>query len=455
MSRAQACAALCLAALCGVARAADAPVQVGPFTFGMSLDEARAAAPTLAWIEAERSAYSGRVLALAANDALTLGGLPHKVTVRPGYHGGYELALEARPVVTRAAECDGAVLAIAAEAEPWIGKLNGVDVMAHEDKSPPRSGLRWESRRGPDGNLSVVPVPDYAFSSRPAPKGNVKVGKRSTLALVTRLEGAKPGDEPDERVGEAEGKRGTLTLFVRSRFQRQDSGGYECKLRTVLRRSMQVPAPRQVDLASLRLIAGDTIGLRHHSLDGLPVPTQPLGFDLQCFIDRRVGRVRCHPPRAQDADAYLETLLTRARALRLDPAQVDPDDPAQLTTALSVTLRPEDRRPLDFLDRPRVATSLLRWRYQPTIDDLPAGNPQAEFEGEKVEIVCQVQVDQSLVCTDSARAAEAGESRSARAARQAIRLISRYIAEPTLADGQPSQGAVFSTELEFRAVDRR
>lgn len=438
-----------------MARAADAPLQVGPFTIGMSLEEARAAAPQLAWEEAERSAYSGRVLALAANDALMLGGLPHKVTVRPGYHGGYELALEARPSVTRAAECDAAVLAVAAEAEPWIGKLNGVDAAAYQDPSPPRSGLRWESRRGPDGNLSVVPVPDYAFSSRPAPKGNVKVGKRSTLLLVTRLDGPKPGDEPDERVGEAEGERGSLTLFVRSRFQRQDSGGHECKLRTVLRRSAQMPAPREVDLATLRLIAGDTIGLRHHSLDGLPAPSHALGFELACAINRREGRLWCQPPRKQDADAYLAALLMRAGALRLEPGQVDPDDPAQLLTSFALALRPEDRRPLDFLARPRVAASMLRWQYQPTSDDVPAGNPQVEFAGERVEVVCQVQEDHSLVCMDSAGAAQSGETRSARAARHAIRLISRYIAAPTLADGQPSPGAVFSTAVEFGKAARR
>lgn len=453
--RGLACAALCLAALSGVARAADAPVQVGPFTFGMSLDEARAAAPKLVWEEAERSAYSGRVLALAAADAVTLGGLPHKVTVRPGYHGGYELALEARPPVARAAACDAAVLAIAAEAEPWIGKLNGVDATAYQDPSPPRSGLRWESRRGPDGNLSVVPVPDYAFSSRPAPRGTVKVGKRSTLSLVTRLEGAKPGDEPDERVGEAEGHRSGLSVFVRSRFQRQDSGGHECKLRTVLRRLMQMPAPRQVDFATLKFIAGDTIGLRHHSLDGLPAPSQALEFELACAINRREGRLWCQPPRKQDADAYLAALLMRAGALRLEPGQIDPDDPAQLLTKFALALRPEDRRPLDFLERPRVAASMLRWQYQPTSDDIPAGNPQVEFAGERIEVVCQVQDDHSLVCTDRAGAAQTGETRSARAARHAIRLISRYIATPALADGQPSQGAVFSTVVEFGKAARR
>lgn len=434
---------LWLTLVAGAAHAADAPLQVGPFTFGMSLDEARAAAPQLAWEEAERSPYSGRALALAADNAVTLGGLPHKVTVHPGYHGGYELALETRPAVKLAAECDAAVLAVAAEAEPWIGKLNGVDATTRDDGTPPRSGLRWESRRGPDGNLSVVPVPDYAFSARPAPKGRVKVGKRSTVALVTRIDGVKAGDEPDERVGEAEGHRGGLSLFVRSRFQREDAGGYGCRVRTVLRRLSQSPAPRQVDVATLKFIAGDTIGLRHHSLDGLPVPSQPLGFELRCSVNRRKLRLLCTPPRDQAQDAYLESLMRRAGALRLDPGQIDPDDPAQLTTVLPLALRPEDRRPLDFLERPRVPVATLRWRGQPTLDE-----PRS-FPGERVEVVCEVQADQSLVCTDAARTVLTTETQQVRAVRFAIRLISGYVAEPQLADGRPSSGVVFSTVVEF------
>jgi hypothetical protein len=432
-----------LALVASAALAADTPLQVGPFTFGMSLDEARAAAPGLAWEDAERSPYSGRVLALAADNAVTLGGLPHQVTVRPGYHGGYELELETRPSVKLAAECDAAVLAVAAEAEPWIGKLTGVDATAQDSGSPPRSGLRWETRRGPDGNVSVVPVPDYAFSARPAPKGRVKVGKRSTVALVTRIDGVKAGDEPDQRVGEAEGSRGTLTLSVRSKFQREESGGYSCRVRTVLRRLSQTPAPRQVDVATLRFIAGDTIGLRHHSLDGLPVPSQPLGFEMPCQVRRETGILNCMPPHGRDAGAWGEALLRRTGALRLDPTRFDPDDPAQLRTTLSLAIRPEDRRPLDFLERPRVPVALLRWRYRPGLGT-PAG-----FAGERVEVICEVQADQSLVCTDSARTVLSTETQKVRAVRFALRLVSGYVAEPQLADGRPSSGAVFSTVVEF------
>lgn len=100
-------------------KAAPGPVEIGPFRVGMTLDEVRAAAPSVRWQE-QNSQY-GR--SLKADDALELGGASYSITIRPDNDGSYSI-LASRDERNETLEtCRSHLAGLITEFEPKYGRF--------------------------------------------------------------------------------------------------------------------------------------------------------------------------------------------------------------------------------------------------------------------------------------------------------------------------------------------
>jgi hypothetical protein len=203
-----------------------------------------------------------------------------------------------------------------------------------------------------------------------------------------------------------------------------------------------------------------SIALKHLSLEGVTLGAPAIEVDLYCDIRRETGLLECsRAHRERAGDEFVIAAIRRSRALRLDTANLEPDNAAPLRTNLTVVLARSERHTIDFLDAPRLTMTDVRWADQPTASDIEAVYPQdllRQGMTATVALVCQIQADLSLLCA-TADPAPAGDAKALEAYKKfswaGAAIMSLYTAAPALKSGAPSVGAVIATMVDFKPRD--
>lgn len=451
---------LALAWVCGAlfvgthAGAADEePLGIGRFHVGMTFDDARAAAAGVAWEPGEVSVFTRKTLSIVGAGAETLGGLAHDVVVAPGYYGHYTLRLVHRADVADAAECERMAVSIVADLEQRFGAFApwGAERPTVTTKMP-----SFQSQRLPGGALVVLPVPGSGIDVNDV-SPRVSAGASSAIEFDVRR-GRK---DPQERTGTTHREQSDEdSIDFASSYSREDAKHAVCESRTVIEHHSPLPASEPLAFDPALVQQDVSIATKHHSLDGVDAPTEPVPVGVDCNVSRLSGGMSCIPHDANvlgTAAGYARVAARRASSMVLDPASLDPDNPVPLATSFEVTIEPGDRRPLDFGNGPFVQTRDVRWQLVPARGDLerfyPTKTLEAGFE-RVVTVACQIQADGSTICMaidpppepDSKMPLNAFEAFSD----AAVRIMRAYTAGPTLVSGAQAAGAVVRGQVDFR-----
>jgi hypothetical protein len=412
------------------------PLELGPFRTGMSFDAARAAAPGLAWRDFTVSKYTGKVMSIAAPDAITLGGLSHAIELRPGYYDSYSIFIKHVESVADASACEQLSVPVLAELEQRFGAFNPPAGYADQpakskDPGPPRFEL-------------------------------VKAGEHSTISFTTNEDrDEKPRtSNPEWRQGVAEHDDGDYSVRFESAYTSDEFSSPFCKLVTLLDHHPPAPPWETLPFDASLFVRQPSIAVKHMSLEGVTLAKPTVAVDFACGVDRHSGMLGCSPKAAAHAnESVVAAALRRTLAMQVDTARLDPDNPFPVRMDLTVELAQNEHRPIDFLGAPRVSMSDLVWTEQPTAQETQAAYPKSMLEqgvGAKVGLTCQVQSDLSLLCavTDpkpqgDAKAAEDYD----KLAFASVAVMSLYRAAPALKSGAPSAGAVIDTRVNFTPIN--
>jgi hypothetical protein len=203
-----------------------------------------------------------------------------------------------------------------------------------------------------------------------------------------------------------------------------------------------------IRFSTLKLIDKPSIALKHLTLEGLNLDADYIEVDLSCNVTRQTGALDCTRGPQEFSDAqYVIAAIRRSRAMKLDPSQFKSDDPAVLRTNLTVKLASAERRPIDFVGAPKLALGELQWAATPSADEVAAAYPAELLHqglSATVNLVCQVQIDRSVICATVDPAPAPQFSWAGKA------VMSLYVAAPTLKSGGPSAGTVFATKVDFK-----
>lgn len=203
-----------------------------------------------------------------------------------------------------------------------------------------------------------------------------------------------------------------------------------------------------VPFYNLKVIEKPSIALKHLTLEGVKLDTDFIEVDLSCNVTRQTGALECSRGAQEFSDPeYVVAAIRRSRAMKLDPGQFKAGDAAVLRTNLTVKLASAERRPIDFLGAPKLALSDLQWAATPSADEVAAAYPKellSQGLSATVSLVCQVQIDRSVLCTTVDPTPEPQFAWAGKA------VMSLYTAAPTLKSGAPSTGAVFATKVDFK-----
>lgn len=215
-----------------------------------------------------------------------------------------------------------------------------------------------------------------------------------------------------------------------------------------------------VRFQTLRLIEQPSIAWKHLSAEGLTFDSASIDVDLSCSVTRQTGVLDCARADGEFASAeYVVAAIRRTRAMRVDPSQLAADDSVELRTRVTVTLSRHDLRPLEVRNAPKLTMGDVQWAVTPSAADLAAVYPSdllRQGVTATVPLLCQIQVDQSVLC-DAPATDSSGDSASRERSRQFAfagkALMTRYVATPTLKSGAPSAGAVIATQVVFKPQD--
>ena len=403
--------------------------KIGPFWTGMTFDEARAAAPKLAWHDGEIAPYTKKVLSIAANDAVTIGGLSYSIELRPGYLENYRTTYRHSQSVTDAAECQRLTLPVVADLEHTVGSF--------------AAAPRYDTQ----------PVTDTTYHEL------VQVGSGSTISFETDEDAAKvprTGD-PAWRIGIAQHTAKDTTIQVASMYRRDAQGARDCALTTIVEYAPQAVPTETKPFDPAMLVAQPSIALKHLSLEGVTLATPTVEIGWICDVARQTGALACSlDPSGEIGKDELAAAIMRVRALRLDPGKLDPDNPALLRMRIPLVLARSDRRNIDFLKAPRHKLNEVSWASRPSPEELESVYPQKLLEqgkAAKISLACQIQSDGSLICADANAKPPTDppvlqDYKAFLWAGKAIMTL--YTSAPTLRSGANASGAVVETVVDFK-----
>ena len=436
--------ALLLCAGAGSGAAAGKPeIPLAPFAPGMSFAEAEAAAPGLVWRAEHVSALTGRTLAKLASDAIVLGGVPHDIVLTPGFHGESTLVLSHYEVADGPLQCQATSVAVLADLESRFGRFKADPP---RESTPSGTGYlpAYRTQKTENG-IIVVPDPGSLGASFPTynslPHDMVKAGKRSRMVfdLVT--------EPPSRRVGRSEFRSRALHVNVLSYFDPAEFAEMQCLVRTTVTQHGESVRPQEIEIPADRMLSAISTGLKHHSLDGVPLPADGVVLHFNCVPDRRSGGLYCGDPEEETDPALIHAANLRIDGMSFDASWPELDDPATDSLQLAAALNPADRVTFDILATTLTPAEEIRWTGFPGEDVM---NRHRAAGSGKVRVACQVQQDLSLVCAalDANGAAIPTESATP-AESAAVDILRRYAPAAELASGAPAAGAVFETFVDF------
>ena len=402
--------------------------QIGAFWPGMTFAEARAAAPKLQWQDGLMAPYTKKVLSIFAENAVTLGGLAHGVELQPGYHDNYRATFQYTQAVADAAECERVTLPVVTDLEKIVGSL--------------AANPKYDSR----------PVTDTTYHELK------EVGTSSTISFETNEDATKQPrtTDPMWRLGVAQHTAKSTTIQLGSMYVRDEKNARACRITTVVDYLPDLVPTETLAFSPSMLIEQPSIALKHLSLVGVTLPSDPYEISTDCNVIRQTGQLACSLESSQASTEVLAAAIWRIRAIRLDPAKLDPDNPTLLRTTIPILLTRSDQHAIDFLKARRIKLQDVNWASRPTPEQLEAVYPQsllAQGKTAHLTLACQIQTDDSLICADTnakppAEAQALADYQAFLRAGQAI--MSLYVSTPKLKSGADAAGAVIDTPVSFK-----
>jgi hypothetical protein len=449
------------------AEPAPAP-QVAGVAADMSLDAARAAAPTIAW-QNELSPHTGKPIAIWADAAFALEGQPYRVSLQPRPSGAALLRLTSDEHVDKAKTCRARVKALAAHFDAHFPQMKAP--YSPLDTSRP-AGATFTYNRLPGGAGYVSATPNFVDDGRDIDM--IDAGKN---AEIREVEYDDNGD-----VEWATGQRAKddfpYALDLAASFYKGDEAlPSTCHIEaTVTRYPLDRqwpgrPSFEELDTAKNKLTQKPTMALLHNSLDGIELPPEGATLAYRCDVNRVDGRVLyCSPHERKYGDAKLERAARmRYAAMGFDPKGLDPDNDLPLRTTVTIKLLPGERlkaEALKDLVKPGApgAAALTNapvrisaavgpvWSRSATSADLSRLYPvQALRLGIEARVVatCRIAEDLSLTCTSF----EINPPEHRMFEDAAKRILALYRAAPRLKDGKDAVGTVVRLPILFKIAD--
>lgn len=433
--------------------AGKAPLGVGPFVLGMSLDEVKAAAPQISWRNVGVSRLTGRVFSIRSNDTLTLAGVEFEVGALAHYYQ-HELRLDGATKVADAAACEQSGVAFLAAIESQAGPFAS---HAPRTSAPSAPALQWNVQRSPSGSVSVMPSANFGGSSGRTEGETIQVGTAST-ALVEAFDSQYRSRSRQKLLGpgpaflQLNAFNHGADFSVRAYVEYGGDSEFNCAVRVELERWTRPPMPQTFDTSQARILNPLTIAERHLVQAPDAVGGEALDVELLCDIERSTGwTFNCGVVKPDGIGAAQEAVAQRmARLVAFDMSGVDRDDPQRMRGTVRVRVDPADRKPIDFLDAARTPLDDVEFEEQPGEDSTVvfAPSPTDEDSEVPVDVTCRIQVDGSLICAGKQPAVDA-ELRAV--ASSACRVAgTRYRAAPALRSGAPSAGRVIDLTVRVR-----
>jgi hypothetical protein len=461
-------AAVALLFVAAETHAEPAP-QVAGVAADMTLDAARAAAPTVQW-QNEVSPHSGKPTAIWADAAFTLEGQPYRVSLQPKPSGSAYLKLSSDAQVDKAKTCRARVKALAAHFETHFAEMKAPYSLL--DEVPRTSGGSATYNRLPGGGGYVTFTPNYIDVGFDIDM--IDAGKNVEIREVEYDD----TDDVEWSTGQRAKDEFPYALDLKAAFHKGDETlPSVCHIEaTVTRYPLDRqwpgrPSFEELDTAKNKLTQKPTMALLHNSLDGFELPAEGVALAYRCEVNRVNGKVLyCQPHERKYGDAKHERAARmRYAAMGFDPKGLDPDNDLPLKTTVTIKLLPSERVKAealkDVVKPASPGTTALTstpvkvpppsapvWSQSATSADLSRFYPvQALRLGIEARVVatCRVAEDLSLACVSF----EINPPEHTMFEDAAKRIVALYRASPKLKDGKDAAGAVVRLPILFKLAD--
>ena len=391
---------------------ADDQYAIGPIKTGMTYDEVRAATPGVVW---KALPFRG----IFADNAFALGGLKFGAQYIPEPWDRFHILASHAAPLTDVASCRSDYEKVANAVQASLG-----DFRAPPPFAPSEIGFQ-------------------------AQQSEVKVGGGSALQIL-HVDAAKPQTEwPFELSATLHDGATTVNMSGEVRAAMADKPA-QCVVRIVLGEYTKRPRRGTLAFADLVFTATPSISRLHHSLDGVPVPSQPVSVALDCAIDDADGHLENCVANAKNDPAaapYIDVALQRINDYRVaDKSSGGKWTPGE-NTVVSLRIAADDRR--EGLKVDASKQGLLTFTVQPRAEEMVRFYPRdalAAGAATEIQIGCVVQADLSAVCPEIAVPEGPFRAQFQMAASQIVTL---YRVASTLTDGVSAVGTGFRATLKL------
>jgi hypothetical protein len=394
-------------------------IQLGPITFGMSLEEMQAAVPGARWETTTRSQFTGRAFNVVAADAFEFGGRRMEVRARDEKYDR-DIVLTSRTTEPDVQSCERVGLAFLGALEQAAGHLQG-DSDSYGELLPFGTG-----------STALF----TAFDARNRLLAHKSLGRAKV-----------------DRMGLAT-KREMQRLEVKGQVGYDAGPAGNCVTTATVIGWRERPPLAVMAYDESRVVRRMSIGDRHRLASTVVLPAEPVLVSRQCQVSRLTGAVlMCQASGGGAASAEIAGVASRyAGAMAFDMAGLDRDDPQPVLVEVPVRVARTDVRPLGF-SAPLLPMSDVAFDASPSAKEIQQVFPWKALRsgvGAQVDAACEVQSDGSLVCrTLAVRQHDGGNDLSVDFERALEELLPLYRAAPALKNGQPSAGAVFGMGVKF------
>lgn len=389
----------------------------------MRIAEIKAALPGANWKLVSKSAYTGREFRMVAEDALELGGRRMKVEVTDHPHN-WDIGLTAQ----------------FAEANPQACENSGLQVLAALEAS---TGTLTPGRDAGEivGFGQASSARFTAFEGRREAVARKHVARSAVNLLVLSAQIQAHQQEV----------KATAVFDVKSTPN--------CRVQVMALGWQPMPPMQALPFDAGKTLQRMNIGDRHRLASGVDLPEAGALVPMQCQVSRQSGKVLlCNEMGDRAFSAAISNVAKRyAGAMAFDMSGIDRDEPQPVLMDIPVRVSRSDVKPLDFGAAPALPMSDLAFTTTPPAKEVQQAFPFKALRqgvGARVDTLCQVQTDGSLIClAGSVRQTNGQTDLAADFSRAAAQLLPQYAVAAALKNGNPSAGQVFGLGVQFLVAE--